>query len=156
MIFSHFNVVILYMVWECSWSLILFHEAVQFSQHLLLTRLFPSPLIILSFFVKYKLTIYTRAHFQALDSIPLVSLPVPYWFVLFCLFLTTVVVLQPRVLGNKLTQKDNADSGVQFITLAGPRQSLLLAKDPDQHLWESFIPHVYVSEATTPNSLRLT
>ena len=25
------------------------------------------------------------------------------------------------------------DSGVQFITLAGPRQSLLLAKGPDQH-----------------------
>ena len=44
------------------------------------------------------------------------------------------------------TQKDNADSGVQFITPAGPRQSLLLAKDPDQHLWKSFIPHVYVSE----------
>ena len=63
MIFSHFKVVILYMVWECSWSLILFHEAVQFSQHLLLTRLFPSPLIILSFFVKYKLTIYTRVYF---------------------------------------------------------------------------------------------
>ena len=37
-------------------------------------------------------------------------------------------------LGNKLTQKDNADSGVQVITPAGPRQSLLLAKDPDQHL----------------------
>ena len=36
--------------------------------------------------------------------------------------------------GNKLTQKDNADSGVQFTTLAGPRQSLLLAKDPDQFL----------------------
>ena len=36
--------------------------------------------------------------------------------------------------GNKLTQKDNADSGVQFITLAGPRQSLLLAKDPNQFL----------------------
>ena len=34
----------------------------------------------------------------------------------------------------KLTQKDNADSGVQFITLAGPRQSLLLAKDPNQFL----------------------
>ena len=32
------------------------------------------------------------------------------------------------------TQKDNADSGVQFITPAGPRQILLLAKDPDQHL----------------------
>ena len=36
--------------------------------------------------------------------------------------------------GNKLTQKDNADSGVQFITPAGPRQSLLLAKDHNQHL----------------------
>ena len=36
--------------------------------------------------------------------------------------------------GNKLTQKDDADSGVQFNTLAGPRQSLPLAKDPDQHL----------------------
>ena len=48
--------------------------------------------------------------------------------------LLVVTVLQPRVLGNKLTEKDNADSGVQFITPAGPRQSLLLAKDPDQHL----------------------
>ena len=36
--------------------------------------------------------------------------------------------------GNKLAQKDNADSGVQFITLVGARQSLLLAKDPDQFL----------------------
>ena len=43
-------------------------------------------------------------------------------------------MLQPRYLGNKLIQKDSADSGVQFITLAGPRQSLLLAKDPDRHL----------------------
>ena len=41
-------------------------------------------------------------------------------------------VLQPRVPGSKLTQKDNADSGVQSITPAGPRQSLFLAKDPDQ------------------------
>ena len=48
------------------------------------------------------------------------------------------------------------DSGVQFITPVGPRQSLLSAKDPDQHLWKSFIPHVYVSEPTTPNSSRLT
>ena len=38
----------------------------------------------------------------------------------------------PRVLGNKVTQKDNADSEVQFITPAGPRQSPLLAKDPNQ------------------------
>ena len=43
------------------------------------------------------------------------------------------LVLQPRVPGNKLTQ-DNAGGGVQFITQAGPRQSLLLAKDPDQFL----------------------
>ena len=43
-------------------------------------------------------------------------------------------LLQPCVPVNKLTQKDNADSGVQFITPAGPRQSFLLAKDPEQHL----------------------
>ena len=43
-------------------------------------------------------------------------------------------LLQPRVPENKLTQKDNADSGVQFITLSGSRQSLLLAKDHDQFL----------------------
>ena len=43
-------------------------------------------------------------------------------------------LLQPLIMGNKLTQKDNADSEVQFITPVGPRQSLLLAKDPDQHL----------------------
>ena len=44
-------------------------------------------------------------------------------------------------------------SGVQFITPAGPRQSLLLAKDPDQHLWKSFIPHVKVSKTHQPKSL---
>ena len=37
-----------------------------------------------------------------------------------------------RVPGNRLTLKVNADSGVQFITPEGPRQSFLLAKDPDQ------------------------
>ena len=42
--------------------------------------------------------------------------------------------------GNKLTQKDDADSGVQFITLAGPRKSILLAKDPNQFLWKPYIP----------------
>ena len=31
-------------------------------------------------------------------------------------------------------QKDSVDSGVQFITPASPRQSLLLAKDPHQYL----------------------
>ena len=30
------------------------------------------------------------------------------------------------------------DSEVQFITPAGPRQSLLLAKDPVQHFWPWF------------------
>ena len=30
---------------------------------------------------------------------------------------------------------NNADNGVQFIKPEGPRQSLLLAKDPDQFLW---------------------
>ena len=43
-------------------------------------------------------------------------------------------VLYAHVPGSKLTQKDNADSGVWFITPAGPRKSLLLAKDPDQFL----------------------
>ena len=42
-----------------------------------------------------------------------------------------VVATRP---GNKLTQKDNAESGVQFIIPAGPTQSLLLAKDCEQFL----------------------
>ena len=51
----------------------------------------------------------------------------------------SILVLQPRVPGNKLTQKDSAGGGVQFITPVGPRQSLLLAKDPDQFLWKPYI-----------------
>ena len=46
----------------------------------------------------------------------------------------SLILLYPHIPGNKLTQKDSANSGVQFITPTGPRQSLLLAKDPDQHL----------------------
>ena len=65
------------------------------------------------------------------------------------------LLLQPHVPGNKLTQKDNADSGVQFITLAGPRQSLLLTKDPNQFLWKPYIPQVYKPKPTSPNSLKL-
>ena len=42
---------------------------------------------------------------------------------------TTSAVVTTR--SGKQTQKDKADSGAQFITPAGPRQSLLLAKDPD-------------------------
>ena len=48
-------------------------------------------------------------------------------------------MLQPQVPGNKLTQKDNADSGVQFITRVGPRQSPLLAKNRDQFLWKPYV-----------------
>ena len=33
-------------------------------------------------------------------------------------------MLWPCIPGKKLTQKDNADSGVQFITLVGQRQGL--------------------------------
>ena len=43
-----------------------------------------------------------------------------------------MVLTIQRVLGNKLIQKNNADSGVEFITPVGPRQSLLLAKDLNQ------------------------
>ena len=32
------------------------------------------------------------------------------------------------------------DCGVQFITLVGPRQCLLLAKDPNQFFWKPYIP----------------
>ena len=41
----------------------------------------------------------------------------------FFLFFPENKVLQLRVPGSKLTQKDNADRGVQFIAPAGPRQS---------------------------------
>ena len=60
------------------------------------------------------------------DSLPLNHQGSPYMCVCVCVV--------PRVLGNKLPQKDHADSGVRFITPAGPRQSLRLAKDPDQFL----------------------
>ena len=59
------------------------------------------------------------------------KMTVSFCFVWFSWF-GFVLLLLPCVLGNKLTQKDSADSGVQFITPAGPRQSFLLAKDPDQ------------------------
>ena len=45
----------------------------------------------------------------------------------------TVSVVAMRS-GKQTHSEGNADSGVQFITPAGPRQSLLLAKDPDQFL----------------------
>ena len=61
-------------------------------------------------------------------------------------------LLYPRILGNKLTQKENVDSGVQFITQEGPRQIPLLAKDPDQVLWKSYIPYVYMPKPKFPET----
>ena len=54
--------------------------------------------------------------------------------------------------GNKLTQQENVDSGVQFITPEDPRQILLLAKDPDQFLWKSYIPYVYMPKPKFPET----
>ena len=61
-------------------------------------------------------------------------------------------VLKPPVPGNKLTLKDNADSGVQFITPAGPRQSLLLLKDLNQTYPKvSFCENLIYPKCTCPN-----
>ena len=65
---------------------------------------------------------------KALEIIAWLQNPVQGWPARLC----GMKVLESCVPGNKLTQ-DNSDSGVQFITPAGPSQSLLLAKDPDQH-----------------------
>ena len=51
--------------------------------------------------------------------------------------MSTAVVATP--LQGTLTHKHNADSGVRFIT-QGPRQNLLLTKDPYQFLWKPYIP----------------
>ena len=48
----------------------------------------------------------------------------------------------------------SADRGVQLITPAGPRQSLLLAKDPDQ-LLKTLYTEEYVPKPASPNSLKL-
>ena len=48
--------------------------------------------------------------------------------------------------GKQTLSEGQADRGVQVITPAGPRQSLLLAEDPEQRLRKSFLPHVYLSE----------
>ena len=48
----------------------------------------------------------------------------------------------------------SADRGVQLITPGGPRQSLLLAKDPDQFL-KTLYTEEYVPKPASPNSLKL-
>ena len=44
---------------------------------------------------------------------------------------------------------------MQFITPVGPRQSLLLAKDPNQFLWRPDIPQVHMHKPASPDSLKL-
>ena len=75
-----------------------------------------------------------------------------------CLQVTDIPFLSPAVEASrsgKQIQKDNADSGVQFITPAGLRQSLLLAKEPNQFFCKPYIPYVYVLKPTSSNSLKL-
>ena len=69
-------------------------------------------------------------------AIILMIIPPSFWPFIYALYNKIVVATHS---GNQLTQKDNADSGVQFITTVGPRQSLLLAKDPNQFLWNHYI-----------------
>ena len=54
--------------------------------------------------------------------------------------------MYPRVPGNKLTQKDNADSGVQFITHADPKQSSL-----GQGPLPVFVKTLYTLSVLCPN-----
>ena len=66
-----------------------------------------------------------------------------------------VVILQTHAPGNKLTQKDSVDSGVQFITPVGLRQSFLFSQGP----WLTFVKTLYtlsvLRKPTSPNSLNL-
>ena len=80
------------------------------------------------------------------------SWPKEWAHILLCLIIAGGIVVAMHS-GNKLTQKDDADSEVQFITPAGPRQSLVLAKDPDQFLWKSFVPYVYSAQTHLPKFL---
>ena len=50
--------------------------------------------------------------------------------------------------------KQKRDSFIYFINMN--EYNSFLAKGPDQHLWKSFISHVYVSKPTSPNPSRLT
>ena len=65
------------------------------------------------------------------------------------------LLLWPHVQGNKLTQKDNVDGGVQFITPGGPRQSLPLAKDPNQFFVKTLYTLSVCVQIYSPNSLKL-
>ena len=72
----HFEFIFVYGVWECS-NFILFHVAVQFSQHHLLKRL-----CILASFIKNKVTICAWVYLWAFYPVPLIYIsvfvPVPY------------------------------------------------------------------------------
>ena len=72
-------------------------------------------------------------NYQSLLTLMSIELMMPSNHLVLCcpLLLPSVVV---ATCSGKHTQKNSADSGVQFITLAGLRQSLILVKDPNQHL----------------------
>ena len=64
-------------------------------------------------------------------------------------------LLQPNPPGNKLTQKDSVDSGVQFITLVGPRQSFLFSQGPRPTFVKTLYTLSVLLKPTSPNSLNL-
>ena len=66
-----------------------------------------------------------------------------------------VVILQTHAPGNKLTQKDSVDSGVQFITLVGLRQSFLFSQGPRLTFVKTLDTLSVLRKPTSPNSLNL-
>ena len=66
-------------------------------------------------------------------------------------------MLQPRILGNKLTQKDNADSGVQFITPAEspPNTESPLSQGPRPTFVKTLCTLSVLFKPTSPNFLNL-
>ena len=79
----HFEFIFVYGVRECS-HFILFHVAVQFSQHHLIEQAILSPLYILASFVIDELAVGAWVEFWAFYPVPLmytsVFVPVPYSF----------------------------------------------------------------------------
>ena len=66
-----------------------------------------------------------------------------------------VLLLSPNTPGNKLTQKDSVDRGMQFITPAGPRQSFLFSPGPQPTFVKTLYTLIVPLKLTSPNSLNL-
>ena len=64
-------------------------------------------------------------------------------------------LVQPNPPGNKLTQKDSVDSGVQFITPMGPRQTFLFSQGPQPTFVKTLYTLRVLLKPTPPNSLNL-